>query len=210
MVKKILMCAALLLCLSAYSGEFENSRTFVLGVVTTNGNVHARMKLSNGKIVLADAADEDVGTLQSYGAADTPVAIKLPKLGQTYLMLSAGAITLGNDVYPAADGKVSATVSGARIGIALTTVTAANKNVEVLRLPPKTIAPTSVFLSDEQTGNGSAQSVAHGLGQVPTLVIAIPSDLSGGAFVVAYGTHTTTNAVLTVTNGEKYRVLAIK
>ena len=72
--------------------------------------------------------------------------------------------------------------------------------------------PTSpaTFLSAEITGNGSAQSTAHSLATVPTLVFAIPSDLTGGAFVVAYGTHTTTNALVTVTTGEKYRVVAFK
>lgn len=68
----------------------------------------------------------------------------------------------------------------------------------------------SVFLSTEQTGNGSEQSVAHGLATVPALVFAVPSDLTGGAFVVAYGTHTTTNALVTVTSGEKYRIVAFK
>lgn len=68
----------------------------------------------------------------------------------------------------------------------------------------------SVFLSTEQTGNGSAQNVAHGLGTAPALVFAIPSDATGGAFTVAYGTHTSTNAIVTVTTGEKYRVVAFK
>ena len=68
----------------------------------------------------------------------------------------------------------------------------------------------ATFLSAEITGNGSAQSTAHGLATVPTLVFAVPSDITGGAFTVAYGTHTTTNAIVTVTNGEKYRVVAFK
>ena len=72
--------------------------------------------------------------------------------------------------------------------------------------------PTSpaTFLSAEITGNGSAQSTAHGLATVPALVFAIPSDITGGAFAVTYGTHTTTNAIVTVTNGEKYRIVAFK
>jgi hypothetical protein len=72
--------------------------------------------------------------------------------------------------------------------------------------------PTSpaTFLSAEITGDGSAQSTAHGLATVPTLVFAIPSDITGGAFAVTYGTHTTTNAIATVTTGEKYRIVAFK
>jgi hypothetical protein len=68
----------------------------------------------------------------------------------------------------------------------------------------------ATFLSAEVTGNGSAQSTAHGLATIPTLVFAIPSNMTAGAFVVAYGTHTTTDAVVTVTNGEKYRIVAFK
>lgn len=65
-------------------------------------------------------------------------------------------------------------------------------------------------LSAEITANGSAQSTAHGLGSTPSLVYAIPSNLTGGPFVVTYGTHTSTNAVVTVTTGEKYRIVAFK
>lgn len=73
------------------------------------------------------------------------------------------------------------------------------------------VTPSPVsFLSTEQTGNGSAQSVAHGLGTTPSVVFVVPSDITGGVFTVAYGTHTSTNAVVTVTNGEKYRVVAFK
>jgi hypothetical protein len=68
----------------------------------------------------------------------------------------------------------------------------------------------ATFLSAEVTGNGSAQSTAHGLATIPTLVFAIPSNLTGGPCVVTYGTHTTTDAVVTVTNGEKYRIVAFK
>lgn len=90
------------------------------------------------------------------------------------------------------------TFTGALVGNADTCTTAS------------AIAAASVALSGEITGNGSAQNYAHGLGTTPSVVIAIPSDLSGGAFAVTYGSHGATNAVVTVTNGEKYRVLCIK
>ena len=96
-------------------------------------------------------------------------------------------------------GTVTAdTFAGALTGNASTATTASS------------IAAAGVFLSTEQTGNGSAQSVAHGFGAVPKLAFVIPSDITGGAYAVAYGTHTTTNVVVTVTTGEKYRVVAFK
>lgn len=72
------------------------------------------------------------------------------------------------------------------------------------------LATAAIFFSGEQTGTGAPQNVAHGFAATPTLVVAIPSDLTGGAYAVAYGTHDATNAVLTVTTGEKFRVLAIR
>lgn len=71
------------------------------------------------------------------------------------------------------------------------------------------ISPSNVFLSTEQTGTGSPQNVAHGFGAVPGLVFAIASNLTG-AYAVAYGAHDSTNAVVTVTTGEKFRIVAFK
>jgi len=67
----------------------------------------------------------------------------------------------------------------------------------------------SVFKSDEITSDGSAQSTAHGLGRTPSLVIVIPSDVSGVAAVYTEGTHTSTNCIVTVTTGNKYKIIAL-
>jgi hypothetical protein len=66
------------------------------------------------------------------------------------------------------------------------------------------------FLSDEQTGTGSSQSIAHGLGVVPSLVLVLisGSPSSYSALSVTMGTHTATNVVVTVTSGWKFRVYA--
>lgn len=73
------------------------------------------------------------------------------------------------------------------------------------------LATAAIFKTAvEVTGDGNPQNTAHGLGAVPTLVFAIPSNLSGGAYAVTAGVHDATNAIFTVTNGEKYHVVAIK
>lgn len=67
------------------------------------------------------------------------------------------------------------------------------------------------FVSAEQTGNGAAQSIAHGLGLTPRAVLVIPTDTAPatvGAYTAVEGTHTATNVVVTVTNGKKYKVVA--
>jgi hypothetical protein len=73
------------------------------------------------------------------------------------------------------------------------------------------LAAGGSFRSTEQTGTGSAQNIAHGLGTVPAAVIHGLSEFAADEAVdVAYGTHTTTNVVMTVTNGVKFYVLALK
>jgi hypothetical protein len=71
---------------------------------------------------------------------------------------------------------------------------------------------TDVFVSTEQTGTGSSQNVAHGLGVAPTKVIIAVTELPDAAaetgFDVAEGTHTATNVVCTVTNTVKFKVFA--
>jgi hypothetical protein len=67
------------------------------------------------------------------------------------------------------------------------------------------------FISGDLTGTGAAQNIPHGLGQVPSKVLAIPVDLSPatiGQYTWTEGVHTATNIVVTVTNGKKYRVMA--
>lgn len=90
---------------------------------------------------LAVCGEEDVelGTLKDRhvvsglgAAAQAPVVV--PTAQGTVKMVAAGAITIYDDVYGAAAGKVSATANGNYIGIALTVTTADGDYVEVLRL----------------------------------------------------------------------------
>jgi hypothetical protein len=75
-----------------------------------------------------------------------------------------------------------------------------------------TFAKAAVFVSTEQTGTGSAQNVAHGLGDEPSAVLIVVTEHPGtpdtGAFDVAEGAHTSTNVVVTVTADVKFKVLA--
>ncbi len=74
-----------------------------------------------------------------------------------------------------------------------------------------TFAKAAAFVSTEQTGTGSAQNVAHGLGVIPAAVLIVPTELAAdlaAGYDAAEGTHTTTNVVCTVTSGAKFKVLA--
>lgn len=95
----------------------------------------------------------------------------------------------------------------------ISTAKLANSAVSTAKLANNavTVAKMKTFKSSEQTGTGSAQSIAHGLGSTPSLVMVFPTDTSvatAGQYVVTEGTHTSTNVVVTVTTGKKYVVVA--
>lgn len=74
-----------------------------------------------------------------------------------------------------------------------------------------TKAKAAVFISSEQTGTGSAQNIAHGLGATPAGVLIVPTDTApatAGDYTATEGAHSSTNVVITVTSGKKYKVFA--
>lgn len=123
---------------------------------------------------------------------------------------TTGAIAAGAPVYWDNVNKYcTATAnSNAMIGYAVAQAGANDTTVRVK------LAGTPVvrrFISSEQTGTGSAQNVAHGLGVTPIKVIVTYTDLTpatAGSANVTYGTHTSTNVVVTVTSGKKFIVEA--
>jgi hypothetical protein len=65
------------------------------------------------------------------------------------------------------------------------------------------------FVSEEQTGTGESQSIAHGLGVTPSIVVVGLTNVGTDGAVVTEGTHGTANVNVTVTLGAKFKVLAI-
>lgn len=70
--------------------------------------------------------------------------------------------------------------------------------------------PPLAFKSAVTTATGAAQSIAHGLGRIPSFVLVLPVNVgSAEAWTVTEGTHTTTNVVVTVAGTvATYRVFA--
>lgn len=90
--------------------------------------------------------------------------------------------------------------------------TLAKTGVLTIAAASVTAAKQPLFVSTEQTGTGSAQNVAHGLGVAPSKVLIVPTELAAGlaaGYDAAEGTHTTTNVVVTVTSGAKFKVWAL-
>jgi hypothetical protein len=67
----------------------------------------------------------------------------------------------------------------------------------------------AMFTSEELTGTGEAQSVAHGLGVTPSIVLVGLTNVGTDGATVTEGTHGTANVNVTVTDGAKFKVLAI-
>jgi hypothetical protein len=66
----------------------------------------------------------------------------------------------------------------------------------------------NVFVAHGQTGTGSSQSIAHGLGATPSVVLVI-FEGSTASQAVTYGVSTSTNVVVTVTSAATFTVLAL-
>ena len=124
------------------------------------------------------------------------------------------AVAVGDAIYfVSGDTPKLSKKSGAGIlfGYALGAVTSSSTGSIDVKLAGafQTARP---FISTEQTGTGSAQNIAHGLGVIPTAVFVAPTDLTPatvGSYVVTEGTHTSTNVVVTVTTSKKFKVIAI-
>lgn len=68
----------------------------------------------------------------------------------------------------------------------------------------------SFFKSTVQTGTGASQSIAHGLGRAPALVIVeINQTLSNATVTWAEGTHDATNLQISATSPSKYVAIAL-
>jgi predicted RecA/RadA family phage recombinase len=121
----------------------------------------------------------------------------------------------GQKIYWDNSAKVATAVAATNILIGNATLAAASGDaLGTVRLGGGAGGATgfTIFQSTEQTGTGSSQNVAHGLGVVPTVVIVYPTDTAPatvGVYTMVEGTHTTTNVVVTVTSGKKFKVVAM-
>lgn len=146
------------------------------------------------------------GVIFEYGTGLTPGAT-------LYIGATAGRL---NDAATVGDGVgVAVCISATHIQVVranpVAGITDASVATADLADGAVTFAKTAQFISTEQTGTGSAQNIAHGLGVVPSKVFVAPTDLTPatvGQYVVTEGTHTTTNVVVTVTTSKKFKVIA--
>jgi len=107
-------------------------------------------------------------------------------------------------------GGWSATPGTVRVRVG--TILKSDATTGVVELMPQatfnTEALGGIFVSGEISGDGTAQSTAHGLGFIPSVAFVVYTDLDGLPVVHTAGTHTTTNVIFTVTSGNSYRAIA--
>lgn len=83
---------------------------------------YRRVKLSAGsgtQVEYADAGEAFIGFTAAKAVSGEMVSVDLKTSGRTFKVTAAGAIAVGGSFYGAADGKVSATVSGSIQGVVL-------------------------------------------------------------------------------------------
>ena len=109
------------------SQENLGSKSFVAG---EDLEAYRRVKFSSGNVVYADAGEEFIGVTSHKALNTEQVTVNLRSASRTYKMVASGAITAGNTIYGAIDGKVSTSASGVAQGVALEAATADGDVIE--------------------------------------------------------------------------------
>lgn len=92
------------------------------------------VKLSGATAVYADAGDEPIGVVQAATASGSMACIR-PSQGNIEIVTANGVISAGGAIYPANDGKVSASAVGKQIGCALSAATADGDQISAVVWP---------------------------------------------------------------------------
>ena len=111
-------------------------RTFTTGAAVSAKRL---VKLDSGNVIhcTATSSDEPIGVSQYAGSSGDDIAIDLLGEGRTYEIEAAGAISVGADVFAAANGQIEALPSDdtdehKQIGIALEAASGSGSVIEVL------------------------------------------------------------------------------
>lgn len=108
------------------------TRTFEAGGAIAQ---HLLVKLSTGKLAVAGATDDALGTMEDAAYADGDiVAVRLRTAEGTKKMVASKSIALGAKVYQATGGKVTDSSGGGALeqGTAMDAAGADNDVIEVL------------------------------------------------------------------------------
>jgi hypothetical protein len=147
-----------------------NEKTFTTGEAVVG---FRRVKVnSSGNVVYADAGEDWIGVTVEAAASGNNVAVRLKNGPGTFKMMAAGAFSILDTIYGAADGKVDDDPVGALIGRALEAATA---DGDVLEIFPD----TSI-----SQGAGDSVEVIGGAGDIAALNLVYVSDQTDAIMTV--------------------------
>lgn len=149
-----------------------NTKTFLAGEAL---EAFRRVKLDTttaGQVVYADAGDPAIGVTETVAASGANVAVRLNTAAGTMKVECAGAVSIGDAIYGAADGKVDDDPQGSAFGVALSAATADGDVIE------------SMYGTELQQAAGASVEVIGGAGDITALDLVYVSDQTGDIMTV--------------------------
>jgi len=111
-----------------------------------------RVMMSGGYLAAAGIGDDELGVMEEATlATDGEGTVRLSAQGETLRCVANAAITQYAEIYAAADGEISPTVSGSRWGIALEAASGDGSEIEVMRLAGGGAAGGGKIVTEEVT-----------------------------------------------------------
>ena len=118
--------------------------------------------LSNKTVQIAGASDKDIGTAErATFAVGEDIPVRLRNTAGTTIMVAAGVIGYGQQIFAAAGGKVGTDSINELLGISHAIATADGDLIEVLRLEGGDGSPLAIDLADS-VANMAARPVVTG------------------------------------------------
>lgn len=157
---------------------------------------YVRVKLSGGYLVVAGAADDELGTLEHRALATDTLAAVVPREDPcSRLMIAAGVIAQYAEVYAAANGKVAD--SGTLIrGIALEAAAASGDAIEVLSLMASLIGTVPRTNLVEDALQPYTIPLAEARITETLVILGAAAGTPSGAFGLTPGVHGTNSPVI--------------
>lgn len=139
---------------------------------------YLRVKLSAGVLVVADAGDNELGTLDAQAlAANQAMAVIPSDEPCVRKAVAAGAINQFANVYRAAGGKISATANGPVWGVAMQAASGDGSEINVLRSVVANAQSGLVeahTVDDTLTAAEMNGSIHTSVGAAGTVVLTLP------------------------------------
>ena len=127
-----------------------------------------RVHLSGGYLAAAGITDNELGVMEELSlAADSRGSVRLPGQGETVRVTAASGVTQYAEIYAAASGKISATPSGPRWGIALEAASGDGSQIEALRLPGGAAGGQGSVVVEEVTFTEAGDTTYTGTVNIP-------------------------------------------